>query len=168
MEFNHKINIDFLESCKTGKFDYLEIGQSQEYILANFPKPFDGESFNRVSKGIDIWLYGNIELHFFDGILTKIYSDHFYDNPLLKLDGGKYLEIFSWIFTHDNEITLTFFIRELLAEQIDFSIRTTPSFLEIKLASGVVFTFTNESFDNMSNEKNLNPDSLFVSSFAFC
>lgn len=33
MKFNHKITIDMLEFLKTGKFDYIEIGQTHNTLF---------------------------------------------------------------------------------------------------------------------------------------
>ena len=39
MKNNHKVEIDMLKLFKTGKFDFLKMEQSKEWILNNFPDP---------------------------------------------------------------------------------------------------------------------------------
>lgn len=142
---------------KTGKFDYLEIGQTKDWILNNFPDPEDWSSNSSGIMGADIWKYGHIELHFSNDKLTTIFSDHFnfvsvnvdshkveFEEITAILDGGKSLEIKPWIV--DSELTIADAITTLLTENIDFNVETNPfnlddHFINITLKSGVTLSF---------------------------
>jgi hypothetical protein len=81
MKLTDPINIDLLEFFKTGKFDYLKLGQNKKWILDNFADPDEVFQNNYEAP---IWLYGNVELHFRnDETLFLIYSDY-----IDSLDGG--------------------------------------------------------------------------------
>ena len=41
MEYKNKIKVSIKDFFLDGKFDFIEIGQSKEWILNNFPKPDD-------------------------------------------------------------------------------------------------------------------------------
>lgn len=69
MKFNHKIDIDIFEFFVNGKFDCIELGQSQEWITNNFPKP------KQTSASQRIWQYDDMELYFKNKQLTAIYCD---------------------------------------------------------------------------------------------
>ncbi len=112
----HKINIAILDFIKTGRFDYLKLGQTKEWILNNFPDPeFIGDSV----MDAPIWFYGSIELHFDKDELFLIFSE-----DMAALDGGQFLELDKWIFGDPTKLTLANFIAQLNLEDIDFSKRT--------------------------------------------
>ena len=92
MKLADKIPIDLLEFIKSGRFDYIKLGQTKEWLLNNFPDP-DGFAESPKMNAHPIWQYGNIEFHFTQGQLTLIYSDY-----IDSLDGGKSLELHKWIF----------------------------------------------------------------------
>ena len=77
----------------TGRFDYLEIGQSAESILQMFPAPDCVPKGLLVQKGWNIWLYGDIELHFSDNRLTQIRADF---QPDTALSGGRWVKLNPW------------------------------------------------------------------------
>ena len=64
--------IRILDFIKTGKFGDIEVGQTKEYVGANFPPPDDTWDDG---KGISIWESGRLELHFFDEGLITIWCD---------------------------------------------------------------------------------------------
>ena len=72
MRYHFPISVDMFDFLTTGRFDYLEIGQTAEMILQMFPAPECVPKGLLVKKGWNIWLYGNIELHFSDDRLTQI------------------------------------------------------------------------------------------------
>lgn len=64
MDIKDKIKIDFLEFFKFGKFDFIKLGQTKEWILNNFPEPDSRFDSEMLKNGCDIWTYGDIEFHF--------------------------------------------------------------------------------------------------------
>jgi hypothetical protein len=86
MKLTDKIHIDILSFIRTGKFDYLKIGQTKEWILNNFPDP-DDIGIGDTIKNAQIWFYGNIELHFDKDELSLIFSEN-----IVGLDGGPSIE----------------------------------------------------------------------------
>ena len=96
MKLNNFIEIDILDFFKTGKFDYLKLGHSKEWILNNFPDPDDfGMGENLLTA--KIWFYGNIELHFDKSELFLIFSENIND-----LNGGQFLKLNKWILDEQN------------------------------------------------------------------
>jgi hypothetical protein len=110
------IEIDLLTFIRTGKFDYLKLGQTKQWIINNFPDP--DETYPD-SYQAPIWRYGNIELHFTDNEkLFLIYSDY-----LDTLDGGQNLRLEKWIFNEPEKLTLDYVIQCLNKERIGFSVQ---------------------------------------------
>jgi hypothetical protein len=115
MKLKAPIQINLLEFFKTGKFDYLKLGQTKEWILNNFANP-DGMDHNQLDW--PIWRYGNIELHFHDNnTLYLIYSDY-----IDTLDGGPSLQLDKWILNEPEILTLDYVIRHLNKERINFKL----------------------------------------------
>lgn len=115
MKLSDPIKIDLLEFFKTGKFDYLKLGQSKEWIVNNFADPDNSDHNN---YGDPIWRYGNIELHFRDDeMLFLIYSDY-----IDTLEGGPSLILDKWILNEPENLTLEFVIRHLNKERISFKL----------------------------------------------
>jgi hypothetical protein len=130
MKLNKQIEINILDFLKYGKFDYIKLGQTKEWILNNFPDPDD------YSK--NIFKYGDIEFHFKDGILFLIFSEYFSN---LKLDGGKNINIINWIFNTLNELTLINIIKLLNENGINYTKKEQEWFIELKLERGVKIIF---------------------------
>lgn len=151
MKLSTPINIDLLEFFKTGKFDYLELGQNKEWIINNFPDP-DGMS--KACYKHPIWRYGNIELHFHDDqTLYLIYSDY-----IDTLEGGPSLFLEKWILNEPENLTLEYVIRHLNKERINFKLEYKTLFqgfvvasMEL-LASKVVLEFAPEETENDIDE----------------
>lgn len=164
MKFNHKIIIDMLEFLKTGKFDYLEIGQTQEWMLNNFPDPDFMSEQGSLTYGNDIWMYGKVELHFFDGKLLTIWSDHFQDRYYQgkKFNLGEHITVKPWIFRHPKKLTLDYVMRKFVKVGIDFDKRTTPYSIDLVLKSGVKLLF-----QNPNDSKHRNPNRYLMTAFAF-
>lgn len=154
----NKIEIDILDFIKTGKFDYLKVGQTKEWILNNFPDP-DDIGIGDTIMNAKIWFYGNIELHFDKEELFLIFTDNIDD-----LDGGQNLKLNKWILNDRNSLTLSNFIDKLNIERIDFSKKTEKSDLEyVRLnisKSNVQLTFTDEE------NRLTNPNQFKLSSFS--
>lgn len=116
MKLSDPIKIDLLEFFKMGKFDYLKLGQSKEWIVNNFPNRDDAEDYNYNDP---IWRYGNIELHFRnDETLFLIYSDY-----IDTLEGGPSLSLDKWILKEPEHLTLEYVIRHLNKERINFKLQ---------------------------------------------
>ena len=152
MKLNNKIEIDFLEFFKTGKFDYLKLGQTKEWVRNNFPDP-DHKEFEH-----NIWQYGNIELHFYEDELFLIFSDY-----LQVLSGGKSLELKKWILDTPDLLTLEYVISKLNEEKIDFTKvhhKICKNVIEITITdSNVQLTFIDY------DEADINPNQYMLSSF---
>ena len=87
-----------------------------------------------MKKGWNIWLYGNIELHFSDDRLTQIRADF---QPGEPLNGGRWLSLNPWFFNHADKLDLYSTIAKLVQHRIDFIKIDTPSALILRLQSGV-------------------------------
>lgn len=126
-----------------GKFDCIELGQSQEWILNNFPDPEHIGTFNH---GCEIWLYGKIEFHFKNKILQMIFSDHF-QNTYYGVDfhAGNDIEMNAWIFDNPKNLTLINTIQILNNHGIDYQKTTTNYNINLVLSSGVVLGFYDEN-----------------------
>ncbi|SJZ32030.1 hypothetical protein [Sediminibacterium ginsengisoli] len=110
------IDIDLLTFIKTGKFDYIKIGQTKEWIINNFPDPDDTYADNYNSP---IWFYGDIEFHFNDEEkLSLIYSDRIY-----TLSGGQSLRLYKWIFDKPKELTIQNVTKSLAKERIGYKLK---------------------------------------------
>jgi hypothetical protein len=137
------IEIDLFEFIKSGKFDYIELGQTKERISANFYKPDD------IGCDGKIWAYGDIEFHFDGDELFMIFTDNF--NSIAtdrrishKIDGGKNLNLRKWIFEQPHKLNFIYIIKHLLAHGIDYSIKHKKRFNTIELTviqSGVKLHF---------------------------
>jgi len=87
MRYHFPISVDMYDFLTTGRFDYLEIGQTAEMILQMFPAPECVPKGLLVKKGWNIWLYGDIELHFSDDRLTHQERETVTIAALSTLDG---------------------------------------------------------------------------------
>lgn len=138
MILKEKLNIDLEVFFATGKFDFLKLGKTKEWIINNFPDP-DGFDENPAIFKDDIWTYGNIELHFNNDELFLIFSDYIND-----LDGGNSLELKKWFLENTKKLKLSDVISELNNKHIDFQKRTNkigPLTVSLELESGVNLGF---------------------------
>ncbi len=159
MKLKEPIRIDFLDFFKTGKFDYLKLGNTKEWILNNFPDPDGNFEKEDLLKGKDfsIWQYGDLELHFEDQALFLIYSDHWYE---WKLEGGESLILDKWIFDDIRKLTLRFVLEAFNSQNIDFKKKTDNLGVRLRLESGVELTF-----ENINDIEGLDTNDFHVSSF---
>jgi len=143
MKLADKIDINLLDFFRTGKFDYLKLGQTKEWILNNFPDP-DDFGMGGTLMTAKIWFYGNIELHFDKDELFLIFADNIY-----HLEGGQSLKLNKWILDDPNRLTLSHVIEQLNRNRIDFSKKTEKIDLEyVRLnitESKVQLTFIDEN-----------------------
>lgn len=154
MKLKHTINIDFLEFFKTGKFDYLKIGQNREWIKHNFPDPEDwGCGDDDRVENARIWRYGNIELHFDKDLLWLIFSDYIGD-----LDGGEHLVLDKWILAEPDKLTLGYVVQKLLEEAIAFELKykMNGEIIELHLTESTVvigFCCPEEEQEKLTDEE---------------
>jgi hypothetical protein len=115
MTLTTPIEIDLLTFFKTGRFDYLKLGQTKEWIINNFPDP---DEVYTSSYDSPIWFYGEIELHFNNtGELFLIFSDH-----IGTLQGGNSLRLNKGILSKPEKLTLEYVIHYLNQERIDYKV----------------------------------------------
>ena len=140
MKLDNKIEISIFDFFKYGKFDYITLEQTKEWILNNFPDP---DSQSKYKWG-DIWQYGNIEFTFSENKLVSIFSDKF-DN----FNGGDNLLIDNWILD-EKDSNLIHILKILNENNIDYKKKTFNSDnIKITLESGVTLCFYN--LDEMEN-----------------
>lgn len=157
MKLQSKIEIDFLTFFKSGKFDYIKLGQTKEWILNNFPDPDDFGIGNSISNA-KIWRYGTIEFHFDESHkLFLIYSDYIKD-----LAGGDNIELDKWILGNYSKLRLSYVLKELNKAKIDYCKTSDSLGIKLKLKSGVELGFL-ETYD----EEIKDPNHLHLSYFSF-
>lgn len=168
MKLKEKINIDFEEFFATGKFDFLKLGKTKEWVMNNFPDP-DGFDEDPEVFNDDIWYYGNIELHFNEDELFLIYSDYIND-----LDGGDSLELEKWVLEDTNKLKLSDIIHVFNEIHLNFCKKKDNIFHEmitLELDSGVSLTFQLKEDPEESNDefiercKKTNQNEFQLSSF---
>ena len=137
MRYHFPIAIDIYDFLYTGRFDYLAIGQSAESILQMFPAPDCVPKGLLVQKGWNIWLYGDIELHFSDNRLTQIRADF---QPDAALSGGRWVKLNPWFFANGC-LDVYAVIQRLVQRNIDFIKTETHTNLILQLQSGVELIF---------------------------
>ncbi len=150
MKLNQKIHINILEFFKTGRFDYLELGQTKEWIINNFPDPDGIESGEKI-KNTNIWCYGNLELHFYNHKLFLIFSDY-----IETLSGGDSIDFDKWILDKPQELILEKVVGEFNKLKIDFSITHKINLDQVELEiieSKVKLTFHGEEEEDANKFK---------------
>jgi len=156
MKLPAKISISLLEFIKHGKFDYIKLGQSKEWILNNFPDP-DGFSEEFLHPNYAIWTYGNIEFHFNkQNILFLIYSDYIHE-----LDGGESLSLDKWIVADYPKLNLTYVLTQLNQKEIDYCKSSSQFAITLSTKSGVELGFSKDLEDTIPD-----PNQLHLSSFS--
>lgn len=73
---------------------------TKQEVSADFPEP-DGVAIVDKKLKMEIWRYGNLELHFTNDKLESIYTDWIED-----IDGRDKLIVYKWIFTPENDLSL--------------------------------------------------------------
>lgn len=155
MKLNTKIKIDLLEFIKNGKFDYIKLGQTKEWIINNFPDP-DGFSTDFLSPKCTIWTYGNIEFHFDKtNKLFLIFSDY-----LHELDGGESLDLNKWVFEDYSKLTLMYVLTQLNRQKIDYCKACDHFGVTIKTNGGVELSFAKDSDEVVSDHNHLQLNSF--------
>lgn len=169
MNLKEKIEIDFKEFFTTGKFDFLKLGKTKNWVINNFPDPDGLKEYPKVFED-DIWRYGNIELHFNNDELFLIFSDQ-----IKELDGGTSLKLNKWFLGNTEKLDLSEVITQLNDKHIDFKKRTNnvgKLTVNIELESGVNLGFfleqkSNEEYDDFIERcKKTNQNEYTLGSFS--
>ncbi|MCJ8281604.1 MAG: hypothetical protein MJK14_17535 [Rivularia sp. ALOHA_DT_140] len=156
MKLNHKIKINLEEFITLGKFDFIKIGQTKEWILNNFPEPDDfggGKSIDDAT----IWRYGNIEFHFIEDKLEMIFCDYIQD-----MIGGDSLEL-NVSFLHKlKNLTFDSISKKMMSLKVNYSVRHELSLDQVilKVAQSNIYM----AFYRMNHEIN-DPNNFLL--FAF-
>ena len=155
MKLQTKIKIDLLDFFKNGKFDYIKLGKTKEWILNNFPDP-DGFNNDYLNPNCPIWTYGNIEFHFDKANeLFLIFSDY-----LERIDGGESLELNKWILEDYSKLNLTYILAELNKQEINY-IKLSDRFgIRLTLKCGVELGFAKETDEEIED-----PNQMHLTSF---
>lgn len=145
MKLNNKLTIDLEVFFKTGKFDYVKLGHTKEWIINNFPNP-DGFDRDFTVYENDVWLYGNIEFHFNNDVLFLIYSDY-----INNLSGGISLELKKWFIDNPKLRNFKDFTSLLNDYHINYSKTSSQkesNTVSLNLESGVKLGFVLEEGAN--------------------
>ncbi|WP_299435666.1 hypothetical protein [uncultured Aquimarina sp.] len=156
MKLKTPIEIDLLEFFKTGKFDYLKLGQTKEWIINNFPDP-DCYSPDFLTEEVNIWTYGGIELFFENEKLYLIYSDYWYEG---KLESSNQIKLNKWIFEDIDKLNLAFVLKVLNTHNIDYKKKTDKLGVLLRLNSGIELTF-----ENINDIEDIDTNDFHLSSF---
>jgi len=157
MKLKQPIEIDFLEFFKTGKFDYLKLGQTKEWIINNFPDP-DCYDSDFLTEEVNIWTYGGIELHFKNKELYLIFSDYWYEG---KLADTKDIKLNKWFFEDISKLNLLYVLTKLNEHNIDYKKKTDNLGVLLRLTSGIELTF-----ENIDDVDGLNANDFHITSFS--
>ena len=163
MKFENPIEISFFDLIKYGKFDYIKLGQTKEWILNNFPNPdeFDENNNFFMTKKCNIWRYGDIEFFFNkQNELYMIFCDSF--NGInggkwlsKEIDGGTFLRLDKWIFEKVRKLTLSYVIENFLLNDIDFTTKCNQitGGIELKTTNNTVSLFFDTKEEKKTNLK---------------
>ncbi len=134
-----KVDIDFIEFIKTGKFGFIKLGETKTEIINQGFSPEDWLN-GETKESSRVWRYGNIELHFDNkNKLSGIFTDY-----VSNIDFGESISISNWWILSNDKASpnLLTTITELNSLNLNYS-KTTYStgYIEVKLTNGVYFTF---------------------------
>lgn len=150
MKLDKPIDIDLKKFILEGKFDYIKLGQTKQWIINNFPNPDD---YSDEDLNFNIWQYGSIEFHFDNDELFLIWCDN-----LPYLDSSKTLKINMWIFKDLSKLTLLYVLSIMNTEQSNYSVKFDKQLNNavIKIReSGVTLWFENiEEWEDSTNPGN--------------
>ena len=138
MKLEQKIEINIFDFFKYGKFDYIKLGHTKEWIINNFPDPDDFTANDLFEKRCNIWRYGDIEFHFTGNTLSLIYSDKLG----VEFNGGESLIIDKWILNTPN-LKLIKALEILNENDINYEKKEEWGGINLKLESGVKLLFHN-------------------------
>ncbi len=152
------VKIDFLDFIKYGKFDFVELGQTKEWIVANFLEP-DGFCADFLKPKCNIWTYGNIEFHFNKkNELFLIFSDY-----IDELSGGKNLDLNKWLFEDYSKLCLAYVLQQLNQQNIDYCKVSDQFGVRLIITNSHVELAFSKDFDEIIAD----PNQLCMTSFSF-
>jgi hypothetical protein len=151
MQLDKKIEINLFDFFKFGKFDYIKLGQTKEWILNNFPNP--DSRWNDESNGI--WTYGNIEFHFHRNILFLIFCENF-----KNFNAGNNIIIDKWLLKRLNKLKLINILEKLNTNNIDYTKTEDKLGIKLTLESKIELTF-----ENINDIENLDKNNYELSTF---
>ncbi len=145
MQLKYKLHLDFEEFLRDGKFDYIQLGKTKEWIINNFPDP-DAPFLDQ-----SIWLYGNIEFHFDGDMLFLIHLEKFKD-----LDVSDKFHINPWFL--GTQYRLKDILHELNQKHMDYYKVTrdfdgTIELVMLKSKVKLFFTFKEDFKKNMTENR---------------
>lgn len=155
MKLNHKIDIDLKDFILNGKFDFVELGQTQEWLLHNFADPDDqGDMGNQ----IEIWRFGTIEFYFLEKQLFQIYCDGFHGFKL-----SQSLKIQPWILKKYKRMTLSKFLKILNRECVNYSVKHDLKLknVAVKISKSQMVLYFSPEYD----AKDAQPDQYLIGAF---
>ena len=114
IKLKNPVNVDLFKFVTKGEFDYIENGQTKEWILNNFPDP---DQIGDMGHGLSVWLYGRIEFHFDKEILFSIWCDNFID-----FTAGKNIKLDKWIFNDVKKLNVSKMITILNQNKLNFTL----------------------------------------------
>jgi hypothetical protein len=156
MTLTHPIQLDLLAFLNFGKLDFIKLGQSKEWILANFPDPDDFGEYMLGPKW-PIWTYNRLEFHFDQrNELVLIYTDY-----LDAIKSNNRFEVKPWIFEDVSKLTLLFVQAELNENAIDYHKLTGAYGVLLRLKSGVEL-----SFASLDESALLKPNDLMMTALS--
>lgn len=123
MKLNHKIKINLVEFIKTGKFDYVTLGKTKDWMTNNFPEPDFKHHFN---KSTTLWGFGNIEIYFTNNEVSFINLRNIH-----SLVSGSHIELDKSIFENSNENTLSVIQNKINEFEIDYQIKHLPKLEQV-------------------------------------
>jgi len=125
VKLNDPVPVKMRDFVLNGIFDCIELGQTKEWILNNFPDPDDWDG----NLGWEIWRYGLFEFHFTGNILDAIFCDSFYEFATgeWSLNAGPSIVVEPWVFADPSKMGLVDVIRTLIRESADFSVNNKLS-----------------------------------------
>jgi len=111
------MKISLLDFIKTRKFGNIQIGQSIDYIIENFPPPDD---IWDADNDTYIWSYGVFEFHFVSGELTLLWCDNL---SYLGDPDKKQYKLDKWLLKEPNKMTFSYFCSLLDKEDIKYTLK---------------------------------------------
>jgi len=135
--------LNITEFITEGKFGFVDLGDTKEYIEDNLSSPEDWLS-GKSKESSAVWRYGNFEFHFDkDNTLVGIFNDY-----VPNVEGGEFITICDWwILKKENKSpSLIETIDELNRLKLDFKKSTNNvDIVTLNLSNKVYLVFENRS-----------------------
>ncbi len=112
-----RIDVDLKEFFLTGKFNCIELGQSEDWIIKNFVEP--DEKYTDKMSNVTSWIYGSTEFFFKENNLFTIYSDGWFD----FFTDAKNIQYKKWILEDISKLTLKYVLTVLNTEKVNYKVK---------------------------------------------